>query len=799
MILYKRIAAVILALVMTSVCFSGVAYANSADNTLNVIADTQLYSSADISSAPVASLSGSSVVTLLESTDSCWAKVSCNGVQGYCQTRVLTKTASSGVKMLAHTEDDLNFRTSPKIADNIIQVLDTGLYLNVEDNGDYDWAQVIYNGTSGYLSKDYLTVCFLLSRETVSDGALPNWFEDSSSNVTSISFSSSTVSLRGSAEKELYVFSSNGQLVNSSVTFTSSDSDIVSVDSSGVIKPKSNGTATITAILNCDSSVSAQCKVTVSAVVPEADTAITISASSVSIYKGNKYALTADSKLDVTWSSSNTSVATVSNGVVSAKGAGQAVISASNGYNTASCKVTVISGSEVDISSTSSTLPVGQTLFLSSATTGAVWSSSDTSIASVEQMTDKYGSEFAFVLAKKTGSVTITAAVSDGAASCLLTVTDAEPVRFAYTSPNSAALGSTVSFIAITDLDRTAVKFEYTLNGSSKTVEAANREVDGSTAVWTASAVLGSSGTYSVKAYAKTAGSSYATCSNAETTAFVTAASNTAQTSCEERRVSDALMPLLASWEGFRSNVELDSLTGSDPTVGYGRVVTVGTKFYNSITKQEAMAYLYKTVNNAGYADAVNQYMLKNEIRFNQQQYDALVCFVYNFGAYALSYYDDINSLLLNTYSGSASPGVGDVGKITGTQVRLRTGPSTDYSIITEMDINTSITLLSAEKFNNSWYYVRLSNGTEGYVHSDYASFTSVTGMRDLNNIDKDEFIQTFMPYHHASGICYWGLVYRRVDEIEMFFEGDYINDGNLNKYGYKYRCSRNSDIQIGY
>ena len=41
------------------------------------------------------------------------------------------------------------------------------------------------------------------------------------------------------------------------------------------------------------------------------------------------------------------------------------------------------------------------------------------------------------------------------------------------------------------------------------------------------------------------------------------------------------------------------------------------------------------------------------------------------------------------------------------------------------------------------------------------------------------------LAYHHAGGQCYYGLLYRRADELEMFLYGDYISDGSRNKYGF--------------
>ena len=50
---------------------------------------------------------------------------------------------------------------------------------------------------------------------------------------------------------------------------------------------------------------------------------------------------------------------------------------------------------------------------------------------------------------------------------------------------------------------------------------------------------------------------------------------------------------------------------------------------------------------------------------------------------------------------------------------------------------------------------------------------------------------------HHASGTCYWGLLYRRIDEVELFMFGDYSVDGSSNKYNMQYSCSGNPSFAV--
>ncbi len=111
------------------------------------------------------------------------------------------------------------------------------------------------------------------------------------------------------------------------------------------------------------------------------------------------------------------------------------------------------------------------------------------------------------------------------------------------------------------------------------------------------------------------------------------------------------------------------------------------------------------------------------------------------------------------------------------------------------MSQNTIFTFVDGILYNSNWYKIKLSNGTQGYIYSDYASASG--GTRDLNNVNVQNFVNQFFQYHHASGSCYWGLLYRRIDEGEIFFYGDYVRDGENNKKGFKFTCRVNSGFSI--
>ena len=150
--------------------------------------------------------------------------------------------------------------------------------------------------------------------------------------------------------------------------------------------------------------------------------------------EGHSFTLTAtvipEGSYTVKWSSSNTDVATVKNGVVTAVGAGTATITATAGKYSATCEVTVleIPVSNIALSTGSVSLIEGDSYTLTAtispdnATDKSVtWSSSDTSVATV---TD------GVVTAVDAGTVIITATVGDYSATCEVTVLDVEPWIF---------------------------------------------------------------------------------------------------------------------------------------------------------------------------------------------------------------------------------------------------------------------------------------------------------------------------------------------------------------------------------
>ncbi len=513
-----------------------------------------------------------------------------------------------------------------------------------------------------------------------------------------------------------------------------------------------------------------------------------LSKTSLTMYRGNYSSLYVNGANSVSYSSSNSSVVSVtSDGLLYANATGSAVITARYGGVSESCYVTVSSGSYVGISDSTVSINKDKSVFL---TTDSYvdWKTSNPNVATVED---------GIVYAKNEGVAVISAETSYGAGTCIVTVTKTAPVRFVYASPNSAPLNSLVTLNAITDNTKRGLYFVITNGTKSYTLHADSIQKEGNHYIWSAGVVLNSSGKWSYTAYSLAENeNSYKTVEDdADGEVFVTSSTDTTTAVLGERRASDDIISLIANYEGFLPNVTPDYITG-DATLGYGKVVWSGEQFYNNLTRTEAYAYLCQTVNSGGYTTRVNRFLLTNNVKCNQQQFDALVCFTYNVGAYAIDNDSDLSDVLLNTTAlPSQSPAADVQGYVSGDGVNLRSGASTSYSVVTVMSYGTSFTFADGNLYNGNWYKIRLTDGTVGYIYSDYASVVSAS--RSLDNVSKSAFARNFFAYHHAAGGCYEGLLYRRVDEAEVFFYGDYIRDGYDNKYGFSYTCASNPSFGL--
>lgn len=209
------------------------------------------------------------------------------------------------------------------------------------------------------------------------------------------------------------------------IIWSSSDTSVATV-SNGVVKATGGGRALITArALDSDKTLS--CYVTVTAYVKRIKfdkSALPITIGQDDVQLTTIFTPASATNKELVWTSSNTNIATVSDGKVHAVATGKAVIKATSadGSKVASCTVTVYNPSTgITISNSNITVKLGKKITLKATvapTTAykvASWKSSDESIAKV--------SITGVVIPVSVGKATITATTSDGANSITCEVT----------------------------------------------------------------------------------------------------------------------------------------------------------------------------------------------------------------------------------------------------------------------------------------------------------------------------------------------------------------------------------------
>ena len=270
--------------------------------------------------------------------------------------------------------------------------------------------------------------------------------------VTGITLNRSSISIYTGKAYTLKAKISPRTATNKGVSWSSSNSKVASVSSSGVVTGVSKGTAVIIAA-TVDGGFIAKCSVTVTKKVDV--TAVRLNKTNISLNKGGQYLLDATvspsnaSEKGIFWSSNNTKVAKVSSsGLVTAVGNGAAVITARtrDGGFTAKCTVNVRSlVTGVRVSPVECTLAKGQSRTLianvfpeDAANRNVKWVSSNSKVVSVNSK--------GVVTGLRSGTATITATTVDGGYSSSCDITVYIPVTGIRLSSTKAtvAKGSTI-------------------------------------------------------------------------------------------------------------------------------------------------------------------------------------------------------------------------------------------------------------------------------------------------------------------------------------------------------------------
>ena len=455
------------------------------------------------------------------------------------------------------------------------------------------------------------------------------------------------------------------------------------------------------------------------------------------------------------------------------------------------------SSSNASVSVSSVDLAQYKTIYIQASASGSVtWESSDASVATAKAGVS--GQLFIYGAAPGTAKITAKSANGTALATVSVTVSAPEAVRFAYTTPNIITAGSSFNLKAVTDTQKSAVRFEIDGVGTYDTTSYdSESQGDNNVRIFSASATISTPGTYTVRAYSSSGGgysSDYR-----EFTILVVSTTDSDTTTGESRRVSDSMLDNIASYEGYVPQVSPDTLAGNIPTVGYGYVVSKNTTFYNNLTRSEAKAMLADTVNRGSYTTEINRFISSNGLLMSQCQFDALASFSYNVGA---GYWNGsgncyVRTVIMNTVVPpqdlSSSNPYG--GKVTASTLPMYQDHSASSTQITTLKISTSVNILDYYRDSStkqSWYKVSAS-GKSGWVRAGDVAFNSTSGLtHDLNYVDAYTFGSNLLDWHVAGGNCYIGLYYRRLAEAKVFSYGNYAeaspSNGNYKKntYGYK-------------
>ena len=455
------------------------------------------------------------------------------------------------------------------------------------------------------------------------------------------------------------------------------------------------------------------------------------------------------------------------------------------------------SSSSASVSVSSVDLAQYKTIYIQASASGSVtWESSDASVATAKAGVS--GQLFIYGAAPGTAKITAKSANGTALATVSVTVSAPEAVRFAYTTPNIITAGASFNLKAVTDTQKSAVRFEIDGVGTYDTTSYdSESQGDNNVRIFSASATISTPGTYTVRAYSSSGGgysSDYR-----EFTILVVSTTDSDTTTGESRRVSDSMLDNIASYEGYVPQVSPDTLAGNIPTVGYGYVVSKNTTFYNNLTRSEAKAMLADTVNRGSYTTEINRFISNNGLLMSQCQFDALASFSYNVGA---GYWNGSGNCYVRTVIMNAVVPPQDLsssnpygGKVTASTLPMYQDHSASSTQITTLKINTSVNILDYYRDSStkqSWYKVSAS-GKSGWVRAGDVAFNSTSGLtHDLNYVDAYTFGSNLLDWHVAGGNCYIGLYYRRLAEAKVFSYGNYAeaspSNGNYKKntYGYK-------------
>lgn len=422
------------------------------------------------------------------------------------------------------------------------------------------------------------------------------------------------------------------------------------------------------------------------------------------------------------------------------------------------------------------TLPAGKDILLwpgKLACNGITWKSKNNDIATV----NSYG----IVHGKSVGSTEISAynPKNNKTSVCTVNITQPEPIRSVYISPCIPTEHDNITIYATTPKNSESVKFIITASNYRKEIYAQKYSTNGELCFWKANLSCLKSANYKIETFSKINNvfkSTYTGNIDFKVSNYM----DKSKLSNHRRELSRDGANFIIKQEGFVSHVYKD--IAGFLAIGYGKSIYPYEAFYNNLNKEEAYQDFLNKVKSSRYECAVNDLLVNNGIQFNQHQFDALVSFTYNLGrSWTINSY--LKQLILNCAKQT------DPNKIyakvsSDNGLYLRKEPSTQSAKLAVLHNNEKIIILDENKKNQKWYNVKTLSGKVGYCFGDYITLCDQrVGIKNLNCIDKEEFVREFLFYHHSNRTCIKGLLYRRIKELEIFLNGNYNSRVKLDSY----------------
>jgi uncharacterized protein YjdB len=269
--------------------------------------------------------------------------------------------------------------------------------------------------------------------------------------ITGLSLIPSSITLVPGATTQLSAAIVPSNATNKTLSWSSSNMAIATVNTSGLITAVAVGTTTISAISTDGTNRTATCFITVS--IPA--TSISLSQTRVTMHPGNTLTLVATvlpanaTNKTVVWTSNSANATVNTSGTITAIGLGSPVITARCGSLTATCVVSItVAVSSVSVSLNNVSVALGKTQFIAATVLpsnagnkAVIWSSAHPSIAAV--------SSSGLITGISQGSTTITVQTVDMARTATVGVSVFIGVQSVSLNSTSISLGRGLTFQSV--------------------------------------------------------------------------------------------------------------------------------------------------------------------------------------------------------------------------------------------------------------------------------------------------------------------------------------------------------------